>query len=228
LRINLMTKMTATKRLEAIGLNDPTVAALLKELKENAMTKSDAEPDVTRAARLLGEYAQANGYDRFTWKMAVKTPGEEQEPYRVEAVSEAALAQSDAEPVAWRIKTKNGSWLVSNQKEAENWGDRAEPLYAAPPRPDASAGLIEAAEWRSMETAPRQDGARILIKNDDRIGVYRYSSGNEIYDFRTWQPEGNERRAHIFANDHGEEWCKWLPLDLPAELRARAADRSGK
>jgi hypothetical protein len=43
-----------------------------------------------------------------------------------------------AEPVAWRIKTKNGSWLVSNQKEAENWGDRAEPLYAALPRSDAS------------------------------------------------------------------------------------------
>jgi hypothetical protein len=207
-----MTKMTATKRLEAIGLNDPTIAALLKELRENAMTKSDAEPQNVRDAAENLLIAIGMGWDLDGCV----------ENLRV------ALAQSNAEPVAWRIKTKNGSWLVSNQKEAENWGDRAEPLYAAPPRPDASAGLIEAAEWRSMETAPRKDGARILIKNDDHIGVYRYSSGNEIYDFRTWQPEGNERRAHIFANDHGEEWCKWLPLDLPAELRARAADRSGK
>jgi hypothetical protein len=40
-----ITEITAAKRLEEIGLNDATVAALLKELKGNAMTWQYREPN---------------------------------------------------------------------------------------------------------------------------------------------------------------------------------------
>jgi hypothetical protein len=81
----------------------------------------------------------------------------------------AALAQSDAEPVAWQYRVKQGGWggwhdAVPSREEAElcvELGRKASgghlddyeirPLYAAPPRPDASAGLIEAAEWHEQE-----------------------------------------------------------------------------
>jgi hypothetical protein len=73
----------------------------------------------------------------------------------------ATLAQSDAEPVAWQYRVKQGGWggwhdAVPSREEAElcvELGRKASgghlddyeirPLYAAPPRP-ASAGLIEA------------------------------------------------------------------------------------
>jgi hypothetical protein len=61
----------------------------------------------------------------------------------------------DAEPVAWRFNLSLSSQLWSftddrhvaaNRRES---GWRVEPLYAAPPRPDTSAGLIKAAEIAS-------------------------------------------------------------------------------
>jgi hypothetical protein len=77
-----------------------------------------------------------------------------------------AIAQSDAEPVAWQVRwTKKSGWsgwheAVPTREQAEltaevgrklSGGDLDEyeirPLYAAPPRPDASAGLIEAADY---------------------------------------------------------------------------------
>lgn len=60
---------------------------------------------------------------------------------------EAALAQSDAQPVAWRYRPKGSfTWFVAF--ELGSWNNsnyEIEPLYTAPPRPDAS-GLIEAAK----------------------------------------------------------------------------------
>lgn len=82
---------------------------------------------------------------------------------------ERLRAQSDAEPVAWQYRVKQGGWggwhdAVPSREEAElcvELGRKASgghlddyeirPLYAAPPRPDASAGLIEAAEWHEQE-----------------------------------------------------------------------------
>jgi hypothetical protein len=111
-----------------------------------------------------------------------------------------ALAQSDAEPVAWRealepfVKAANhlekcrddrplwaaldAGW-AQREKVSLTVGDlrRARALYATPPRPDASAGLIEAAEMAEKEagawggSAP--DALHLLAKDlraraDDR------------------------------------------------------------
>jgi hypothetical protein len=82
---------------------------------------------------------------------------------------DTALTQPAAKPVAWQYRVKQGGWggwhdAVPSREEAElcvELGRKASgghlddyeirPLYAAPPRPDASAGLIEAAEWHEQE-----------------------------------------------------------------------------
>jgi hypothetical protein len=63
----------------------------------------------------------------------------------------AALAQSDAEPVAWRIQDYRAGLIFlcgtrEQAREEADVGSLVQPLYTAPPRPDASVGLIEAAE----------------------------------------------------------------------------------
>jgi hypothetical protein len=54
-----------------------------------------------------------------------------------------ALAQSNAEPVAWRWRWPDRHWFATESKrlieEMREKGCEIEPLYTAPPRPDASA-----------------------------------------------------------------------------------------
>lgn len=84
--------------------------------------------------------------------------------------------QSDAEPVAWRLYFKPGSLglaaiteLRELADEHQSWGWKVEPLYAAPPRPDASAGLIEAADLA-------EEYARLCYHNkDEQIHLEKFA-----------------------------------------------------
>jgi hypothetical protein len=119
-------KITATQTLEAIGLNDPTIAALLKELKENAMAKSDAmqsdaEPkaNVRRALEAI-IIRCTEGDKQVDWlpvierlaKEAIVALAQSSAERNIEKlkadgwrlpINAAVLAQSDAEPVAWQL-----------------------------------------------------------------------------------------------------------------------------
>jgi hypothetical protein len=66
---------------------------------------------------------------------------------------EAALAQSDAEPVAWRWRLKGDpDWCF--WEDAGPWPDdvEVEPLYTVPPRPDTSAADYDRA-WGAIATS---------------------------------------------------------------------------
>jgi hypothetical protein len=71
---------------------------------------------------------------------------------------------SDAGPVAWQRLAEyisgKSRWITGNEemaKEAAARGMKVRPLYVAPPRPDASAGLIEAAGMADEEAAKTGD-----------------------------------------------------------------------
>jgi hypothetical protein len=218
-------KITAAQTLEAIGLNDATVAALLKELKENAMPKSDAEPQdplphehqdpskwptretVERAHALTQSNAEpiplyedierilddesawiARPNPRVTMRIAIAAFMKAQ----------SVLAQSDAEPVAWQEALEQQLLdLVELARDTRSdkggearWTHPIGALtrefakrIAAPPRPDASAGLIEAAVRAAFEEAAQ------------------------------------------IADSFGDRHAEYEPGDA---IRARAADRSGK
>jgi hypothetical protein len=118
--------MTAAKALEAIGLNDATVAALLKELKENAMTKSNAEPQ---------DPLPREHQDPSKW------------PTRETVERAHALAQSNVEPVAWQFRYRvhqGHEWTGWDMTDRPDYwrkqpGAEVRPLYIAPPRPDADS-----------------------------------------------------------------------------------------
>jgi hypothetical protein len=159
-----MTKVTAAKRLEAIGLNDPTVAALLKELEENAMAKSEAEPpkevrdawqhyyheapvdfdpvaeEIFEAgwkAALAQSDAQSKGGDAVlprSYEPLTQGPGD---------TANSPGPQSDAEPVYFHRYENTSRWIECSlyeyeaAKELKNTETRV--LYTAPPRPDADS-----------------------------------------------------------------------------------------
>jgi hypothetical protein len=77
-----------------------------------------------------------------------------------------AIAQSDAQPVGWRYRFTSpgvyGTWFFTDERIVADGklerGAIVEPLYTASPRPDASAGLVEAAEFLKGCAAAIQAG----------------------------------------------------------------------
>jgi hypothetical protein len=112
------------------------------KIKGHAVTQSDAKPALPQALRDAAEnllIAVGMGWDIEGCVDNLRD----------------ALAQSDAEPVAWRWRYNeppSGPWaLIDDKFAADRLASRSdidiEPLYAAPPHPDVSAGLIEAADY---------------------------------------------------------------------------------
>jgi hypothetical protein len=153
------TKITAAQTLEAIGLNDPTVAALLKELKENAMTWQYREPNgewqMFSAPALPTVKRQKMGSPIFDSTFGTGRFKDEKftDPPRP--------AQSDAEPVAWptdeQIEIACEAFRAKcSETHAQSFKPHAHLMKAAlqavaPPRPDASSGLIEAEVMKTAE-----------------------------------------------------------------------------
>jgi hypothetical protein len=128
-----------------------------------ALAQSDEEPDPAKVIcpNCAHQFTAVSVADQERLRaQSDALPREHQDPSKWvsrEDMERAHAAQSDAGPVAWRVKVYGDSWVLCYTREeafteARN-GNRIEPLYTAPPRPDASAGLIEAAkiaeEWDS-------------------------------------------------------------------------------
>jgi hypothetical protein len=143
----------------------------------NALAQSDAvETDGSR------EHGSVNEALALTAKRANKKLG-----FLKAAAARSALAQSDVEPVAWRealepfVKAANhlekcrddrplwaaldAGW-AQREKVTLTVGDlrRARALYTAPPRLNASAGLIEAAEMAEKESLGWTTNGMIVLQ----------------------------------------------------------------
>jgi hypothetical protein len=222
----LMTKVTAAKRLEAIGLNDATIAALLKELKENAMTWQYREPNgewqMFSAPALPTVKRQKMGSPIFDSTFGTGRFKDEKftDPPRP--------AQSDAEPVAWptdeQIEIACEAFRAKcSETHAQSFKPHAHLMKAAlqavaPPRPDASAGLIEAAEFTDQLFSLSFDRCEIdtceIMELGEKLGLLeRVAYNPKVHEGEIDADEGDE----IFVRSAKGK-----------AIRARAADRSGK
>jgi hypothetical protein len=122
------------------------------------LAQPDAEPVAARIAELEREiYTLRADLVECADTLSAQQFNQAQQK-RIEACRAelAALAQPDAEPVAWVVKHAGGfgggfTFTTTNEAAAQAYAQKHQqfsvsPLYAAPPRPDTAAGLIEAAE----------------------------------------------------------------------------------
>jgi hypothetical protein len=137
----------------------------------------------------------------------------------------AALAQSDAEPVAWqRVKqVLEAARLCLKSRDQSPHEARVREaieiiLYTtAPPRPDASAGLIEAAEFTNQMFSLSFDITPIesceIMELGEKLGLLEQVA----YD----------PKIHDGEIDADEGELIYVRSAKGEALRARAADRSG-
>jgi hypothetical protein len=126
-----------------IADQDAEIERLAAEVEvEHKMTEGKLLPGLRRAAYILQQY----------WEPDAIVPAFDDVQNEIKRVE--ALAQSNAEPVAWQWRSRysNDDWsmwaiTVKRSQNEDGSQDQCEyrALYTAPPRPDASAGLIEAA-----------------------------------------------------------------------------------
>jgi hypothetical protein len=163
-----------------------------------ALAQSDAEPNGLMRARMI---ALEQRCERGTpWDVACVTIANKiGEQFGCPPIPTPALAQSDAEPVAWRFKPPfeiyngymdiadaNGHICTAESPEiATRLLTILNAAYTAPPHPDASAGLVEAAEWHDAE-ANRSDEMAAASDNHPEFTqaaeLHRRSAGV----FREW------------------------------------------
>jgi hypothetical protein len=136
----------------------------------------------------------------------------------------------DAEPVAWQYRIKQGGWGGWHEAaptrtealsciEAQRRLDLVDeyelrPLYTAPPRPDASAGLIADLERELRLAIGARDYANDMLKRE-----------------RNPDASAGLIEAAEMAEQKARAWGGTAPVALRVlaeQLRARAADRSGK
>jgi hypothetical protein len=165
------TKITAAQTLEAIGLNDPTVAALLKELKENAMTWQYREPNgewqMFSAPALPTVKRQKMGSPIFDSTFGTGRFKDEKftDPPRPDASAKIADLQercAEAQRLAfeWMERHDKVVGFISKNYPAVMIPNL--PFPSPVSRPDASAGIIHdltddlgLAEWASPEDAEK-------------------------------------------------------------------------
>jgi len=96
------------------------------------------------AARLLAEYAQANGYDRFTWKGRVQTQGEEAERFAVDVSLWPASRSTPATPNPPPV-VRQGSTTLTPVTEP-GWPDVPQATGDAEEHDDAYGGARQGIE----------------------------------------------------------------------------------
>jgi hypothetical protein len=169
-------------------------------------------------------------------------------------------AQSDAEPVAWQYRVKQGGWggwhdAVPSREEAElcvELGRKASgghlddyeirPLYAAPPRPDASAGLIEAVAKAICSVRYNDPEKRMPIceENSDGPPIWTSFTQHARAAIEAMHPdasaglieaaEWHEQEALRFAASPytSDKMRGMMHKEDARKLRACVADRSAK
>jgi hypothetical protein len=172
----------------------------------------------------------------------------------------AALAQSNAKPVAWQYRVKQGGWggwhdAVPSREEAElcvELGRKASgghlddyeirPLYAAPPRPDASAGLIEAVAKAICSVRYNDPEKRMPIceENSDGPPIWTSFTQHARAAIEAMHPdasaglieaaEWHEQEALRFAASPytSDKMRGMMHKEDARKLRACVADRSAK
>jgi hypothetical protein len=193
-----------------------------------ALTQSDAEPTafdkmekkllpgLERAAYILQQY----------WKPGAIVPAFDDiqnEIKRIEA-NPAALTQSDAEPVAWdkvrRVLEAARIYFKSRDQDPVEMKVLAaiEIILAAPPRSDASAGMIEAAKFT--------DQMFLLSFERCHFDSYEIMELGERLGLLEQVPY--DPKIHDGEIDADEGDMIFVRSAKGKALRARTADRSGE
>jgi hypothetical protein len=169
-----------------------------------------------------------------------------------------AFVQSDTEPVAWQYRVKQGGWggwhdAVPSREEAELCVELSRkasgghlddyeirPLYAAPPRPDASAELVEKVAKAICSVRYNDPEKRMPIceENSDGPPIWTSFTQHARAAIEAMHPdtsaglieaaEWHEQEALRFAASPytSDKMRGMMHKEDARKLRARAADRN--